>query len=223
MYASLSGGMNRSLRGHRPILIVLTAWLGIVMATRGGMERPRRAMLEGLIILAGILVLAASPAFRKVLAAAPRPTLVLCGLVVGFWFSAQLRVEMRDTFPFVSWHMYGESRNDAPLIQYLLTVEECGGGDRATGPRELLGTGGGVRTRLGQVQQRLEGASSPEDSAAAGAVLDDMLAGLLRGGNARAGTMRFCGIELGRMTVPAGMVGRAPLPAPERLRHVTLD
>lgn len=181
---------------------------------------PRRALLEGVIILAVLVLLASSVELRTLVKAQPRSTIAALAIVLGVWLHSQIRQEPRHTFPLVSWWMYGQSRFEEDLISYDMILWSDDGS--VPYPMHVLGVAHGLENRIQTRYERLEALGNQPGAEAAAALLDELLLSLLEIARERRGA-DYRSLSLERLVVPAELVGDSSIPPATEVRRVDLD
>lgn len=178
------------------------------------------ALLEVAIILAGVAALLSHAGFRRTIAATPRALRMVMPVALGIWFVSQIAEIETATYPLMSWHMYGESLKDAPIVGYRLLGEDCAGMTR-----RVSWSGGslGRRPNLASAIPRAHRAESESGGVRerAAAITDSLLRVVLDARNSAPGRSSLCALHLQRIEVPASAITQTPLPAYETVRTVS--
>lgn len=202
--------MLRTPRLSRVLLILVV--LLVVTAALVGLPTWRQGLVEAAIIGVVVALACSRPALRTTVSAAPRPVLAGVGVVMIIWSWSQLHEVPLATYPFMSWHMYGEPLDRHGVVGYRLAGEQCNGETRV-----LPSSGGGLGRRpvlaFGVRRAYSAAQASGADQPRALARTDSLLRLILSQWNDRADRPRLCAVHLQQITVPAEQLAMAPLPA----------
>lgn len=170
-----------------------------------------QALIESALILSVLAGLTLRTEFRRVLRAAPRRLQIGGSVVLLVWLASQLGEIQLATYPFMSWHMYGEPRDNAPVIGYRLLGSECNGGTIIVPPS---GAGLGRRPVLSFGVRRAynDALDVPQHRQQALARTDSLLGLVLSAWNRHPGNATLCEVALQQVTIPAQEITKAPLP-----------
>jgi hypothetical protein len=183
------------------------------------MFRWSSAVVEALLIFGVLGALASHPGLRATLRAAPRRLQVAVAGVFVVWLTSQLAEIPLTTYPFMSWHMYGESRADAPVTGYRLRGTSCAGDTLV-----LPASGGAMGRRpvlsFGVQRAYAEAEDRPAQRTVALARVDSLLALVQEQWNRHPGNAPLCVVELQKVHIEARDIA-APLPPYVTVRRHT--
>ncbi|GAB1343714.1 hypothetical protein [Gemmatimonas sp.] len=169
------------------------------------------ALLEGAILAFVLGALFASARLRTTLRSAPRALQLGAVLALTVWTASQVAEVPLTTYPLMSWHMYGESRDRAPVVGYRMLGEACDGSTRIL-PNSGHGLGRRPLLASGLRRAYNDARTLPHERARALARVDSLLALVTATWNANARNVPLCGVALQQVILPADNLAAAPLP-----------
>lgn len=169
------------------------------------------ALIEGAILAFVLGALFASARLRTTLRAAPRALQIGAVLALIVWTGSQLAEVPLATYPLMSWHMYGESRDQAPVVGYRMLGEACDGSTRVL-PNSGRGLGRRPLLASGLRRAYNDARTLPNQRERALARVDSLLALVTVTWNANVRNVPLCGVALQQVMLPASNLAAVPLP-----------
>ena len=179
------------------------------------------ALVESALIGGVLVALALHAGLRATVMRAPLRLRLGMGLITTVWLSSQLAEVPLATYPLMSWHMYGESRQDAPVTGYRLLGETCAGESRVIpasgrelGRRPVLAFG------ITRAYHEAVADTTPLPARDEALARTDSLLGLvLETWNSRNPQTALCAVSVQEIRIAAQDIGHAPLPSYRTVRR----
>lgn len=175
-------------------------FLALAATALVGVTRWTESLLEAALIFAVFAVLFSHDAFVATLARAPRVLRLGALAMAGLWAWSQVHGVAANSYPFISWRMYGEPPKYRDFSGYRLLGEPCAGGNvvlppssGATGRRPILSLA---------VRRAYEASQAPTgDQARASERTDKLLAAILTRWNDRNASRPLCALMLQQTSI----------------------
>jgi hypothetical protein len=174
-----------------------------------GLSTWAESLVEAILIFAVFALVFSHRPFVAVLARAPRFLQRGALAMAALWVWSQLHEVVIDTYPFISWRMYGEPPKHRDGAGYRLLGERCSGEEvilppssGSTGRRPILSLA--VRRAY---EESLSGVGNP---ARAQQRMDNLLAAILTRWNDRNPSVQLCAVSLQQSTVAIVDVAASP-------------
>ncbi|AMW06046.1 hypothetical protein [Gemmatimonas phototrophica] len=182
----------------------LTAFFVVVsLAALLGLSTWVESLIEAILIFAVFSLLLVHRPLLTVLGRAPRALRLAALTMAGLWSWSQLHEVVIDSYPFISWRMYGEAPKYQDYSGYRLVGERCTGetivlppSSRATGRRPVLSLA--VR-RAYEESQNASG-----NPARARQRMDKLLSAILTQWNSNRPTLELCALLLQQTSINVG-------------------
>jgi hypothetical protein len=175
-------------------------FLALAATALVGVTRWTESLLEAALIFAVFALLVSHDTFVATLARAPRALRLGALAMAGLWTWSQVHGVAADSYPFISWRMYGEPPKYRDFSGYRLLGEPCAGdsivlppSSGATGRRPILSLA---------VRRAYEASQVPGgDQARASARTDKLLAAILTRWNSRNASRPLCALSLEQTSI----------------------